>query len=487
MGVVWRAHDELLDREVAVKELVLPDSLDLLADEERRKLIRRSLREARSAARLRHPSVIAVHDVVQENGCPWIVMELFRGRSLADVLRAGPLSPRQTGAIAEQLLSALTAAHEAGIVHRDVKPGNVLIGDIGHDAGRAVLTDFGIALVEGDTLLTRTGFLLGTPAYMAPEQSHGAPATAKSDLWSLGVTLYEAVEGRRPYGGPDSTPIRAGHLAPLLNALLRYDPAQRPDGPAALALLGRLAPEPSDPLSDQPSEAGGEPNPGTARLRPAGPPRPGRPGRPGRPRWLMAALVAALLAAGIWYGVDKAESGGDHALRSIPGACAFLRDEAAEYALTAVPSAAPTGTWPRTDTCAVGVKSGALSRITLTTSLFPAASAPHGSDPLKAAGTEFGDQRSAFAGSARTPASTDQLSDGTGWQSGSVSGLGDEAYEIWTTSPSEAECHAVTAARVRNAIVNVNFALDGSIQGCGRTYLSRTQDLVRRYLRTLTS
>ncbi|MEO3828468.1 protein kinase [Actinomadura sp. B10D3] len=248
MGAVWRAHDEHLDREVAVKELRLPEHLD---DAGRRTWIARLEREARAAARLRHPGIVTVHDrVTGEDGRPWIVMELVRGRSLDDLLKAeGPLPPGRVAQIGMQVLDALRAAHQAGITHRDIKPANVLLED-----GRAVLTDFGIAAVEGDATLTSAGAVLGTPSYMSPEQVSGNEVTAASDLWSLGATLYTAVEGRPPFEGAstgavfiaiatrDPGPaVHAGPLEPVLRALLQRAPSQRPTADQLQARLASLA------------------------------------------------------------------------------------------------------------------------------------------------------------------------------------------------------------------------------------------------------
>jgi tRNA A-37 threonylcarbamoyl transferase component Bud32 len=235
MGMVWRAHDEQLDREVAVKELRLPELLD---DAGRRTWMARLDREARAAARLRHPGIVTVHDwVTGDDGRPWIVMELVHGGSLEDLLKAeGRLPPRRVAQIGLQVLDALHAAHRAGITHRDIKPANVLL-----EGERVVLTDFGIAAIEGDVSLTGTGAVIGTPAYMSPEQVRGQEVTAASDLWSLGATLYTAVEGRHAFAGPTAgavliavatedppPPAHAGPLAPVLAALLHREPSQRP-------------------------------------------------------------------------------------------------------------------------------------------------------------------------------------------------------------------------------------------------------------------
>ncbi|MFD0477744.1 serine/threonine-protein kinase [Nonomuraea thailandensis] len=191
MGIVWRAYDELLDRTVAVKEVRYAAALG----EEVQLLNRRTMREARAAARFEHPNVIVVHDVIEEDERPWIVMQLVPSRSLGAVIKQdGPLPPKRVAEIGLAVLDALHRAHEAGVLHRDVKPENVLLAD----DGRVVLTDFGIATLETETQLTVTG-LAGTPAFIAPERLKGLPARRESDLWSLGATLYTAVEGRSPH------------------------------------------------------------------------------------------------------------------------------------------------------------------------------------------------------------------------------------------------------------------------------------------------
>ncbi|GGM73663.1 hypothetical protein GCM10011609_06820 [Lentzea pudingi] len=243
MGRVWLGRDEVIGREVAIKELLLPAGLDA---QQRALLCQRAMREAQLAGQLNHPGIVTVHDVVEYNGTPMIVMEFVRGGSLSDVIKTrGSLPPDQVAYIATSMLSALRVAHQAGIVHRDLKPANVLLsGD------RIVITDFGIARLTGDVPLTTDGSIVGTPAYMAPEQGTGAPITPATDLWSLGATLYAAVEGRPPYQGQDfmttlsmlltqdpPPPQRAGHLASLLGALLRKNPAERASVDQALAML----------------------------------------------------------------------------------------------------------------------------------------------------------------------------------------------------------------------------------------------------------
>ncbi len=233
IGVVWRAHDESLGRDVAVKEIRLPAGLDA---ERVKALQARALREARAAARLTHFGSVVIHEVVREDGRPWIIMELVRGRTLQQIVKDdGPLPPVRVAEIGRGILAALRAAHAAGVVHRDVKPSNVMLAD-----ERVVLTDFGIAALDDGTILTQTGAIIGTPAFMAPEQARGQAATPASDLWSLGATLYAAVEGHPPFEGETVAtviaalltsdppePSLAGPLTPILGGLLAKDPGLR--------------------------------------------------------------------------------------------------------------------------------------------------------------------------------------------------------------------------------------------------------------------
>ncbi|WP_184924925.1 serine/threonine-protein kinase [Kitasatospora gansuensis] len=251
MGTVWRAEDEMLGRTVAVKELRMHDGVD---EQDRHRLVVRTLREAKATARIRHTAAVTVFDVVEEDDRPWIVMELVGGRSLAEVIKEdGPLSPVRAAEIALEVLGVLCEAHELGILHRDVKPSNVLIGD----DGRVVLTDFGIASVEGDTSVTSTGMLVGAPSYISPERARGQKPGPPADLWSLGGTLYAMVEGRPPYDRgsalatltavmtePLTPPVNAGRLlAPLIEGLLEKDPSLRVDAAAARPLLRRVMAE----------------------------------------------------------------------------------------------------------------------------------------------------------------------------------------------------------------------------------------------------
>lgn len=253
LGRVWHAYDVLLDRDVAIKELILPPGLDPAGT---RAAHRRMIHEARSAARLSHPGIAAVHDVAEEDGRPWIVMELVRGWSLEQAVRqGGPLPVAQAAEIGVRVLDALRHAHAAGILHRDVKPGNVLL-----TADRVVLTDFGIAALEDDGAAPLAGLLVASPAYVPPERLTGRAATPAADLWAFGATLYTAVEGRPPYEGPDAMtvlneilsgepvrPVRAGALAPVLEGLLRRDPDGRMTAAEAARLLEQALPGPSGP------------------------------------------------------------------------------------------------------------------------------------------------------------------------------------------------------------------------------------------------
>ncbi|MEU1685657.1 protein kinase [Micromonospora sp. NPDC005707] len=234
MGRVWKARDEVLHRDVAIKELVPPPSL---TPEERREMRERSLREARAIARLNNVNVVRIFDVLRTDGDPWIVMEYVPSKSLQDTIAEdGPVTSAKAVEIGLGVLGALKAAHKAGIMHRDVKPGNVLLGN----DGRVVLTDFGLATIPGDPNVTRTGMVLGSPAYIAPERAKDGTAGPEADLWSLGATLYAAVEGKSPYARPSAIatlaalateplppPKNAGPLKPVLQGLLRKDPEER--------------------------------------------------------------------------------------------------------------------------------------------------------------------------------------------------------------------------------------------------------------------
>ncbi|MFJ2257557.1 serine/threonine-protein kinase [Streptomyces sp. NPDC087844] len=295
MGTVWRAKDETVDREVAVKEPRIPDHLP---ERERANVSERMRREARAAARLDHPAVVTVHDVAVVDGRPWIVMELVRGRSLGAALQEGTLGAREAARIGLEVLGALESAHAAGILHRDVKPDNVLLGT----GDRVVLTDFGIAQIEGETNLTDTGGFVGSPEFIAPERVLGQRPGPASDLWSLGVVLYAATEGVSPFrrsntpatlqsvlnATPAPPNAATGPLAEAINGLLDKDPNRRPDAARVRALLEQTA-RPPQPAPTQVVQ-----RPAPDGVRPGG-----RPVRIGRKGWigLGAVVVAAAVAA----------------------------------------------------------------------------------------------------------------------------------------------------------------------------------------------
>ncbi|MFD1658995.1 protein kinase [Streptomyces caeni] len=261
MGTVWRAEDETLGRTVAVKELRFPSSID---EDEKRRLITRTLREAKAIARIRNNAAVTVFDVVHEDDRPWIVMELIEGKSLAEVIREdGVLEPRRAAEVGLAILDVLRAAHREGILHRDVKPSNVLIAE----DGRVVLTDFGIAQVEGDPSITSTGMLVGAPSYISPERARGHKPGPAADLWSLGGLLYAAVEGVPPYDKgsaiatltavmtePVEEPRNAGPLKNVIFGLLAKDPQRRLDDEGARAMLNEVVHAP-DPAREVPMDA----------------------------------------------------------------------------------------------------------------------------------------------------------------------------------------------------------------------------------------
>ncbi|HEY1668636.1 MAG TPA: serine/threonine-protein kinase [Trebonia sp.] len=262
MGIVWQARDEVLGRDVAVKELA---GLRHFSARERDVARRHAVREARATARLSHRNVVQVFDILEEDGCPWIVMELITPRSLRDLIhQEGPLSPGQAAQLGLEILAALRAAHRLGIVHRDVKPANILMAP-----DRAVLVDFGIAqAAESLADVTTASMLIGSPAYIAPERARGGTCGPPADLWGLGASLYAAVEGSGPFergGGamasltavvadePEPAPHAGPLLWPVISGLLRKDPDERLDAAEAERML-RLA-----VAADSPASAAGSP------------------------------------------------------------------------------------------------------------------------------------------------------------------------------------------------------------------------------------
>ncbi|MBG0853097.1 serine/threonine protein kinase [Streptomyces spinoverrucosus] len=272
MGRVWRAHDEVLHRAVAIKELT---AALYVSESDQAVLLARTRAEARAAARINHSAVVTVHDVLEHDGRPWIVMELVEGRSLADAVKQrGRVESAEAARIGMWVLRALRAAHTAGVLHRDVKPGNVLLAD----DGRVLLTDFGIAQIDGDTTITRTGEVVGSVDYLAPERIRGHDPGPASDLWALGATLYTAVEGTSPFRrtSPLSTmqavveehptePRNAGPLGPVINALLRKEPAARPASDEAERLLAEVADGGRPQVTEVYVPPARQPEPGPAR------------------------------------------------------------------------------------------------------------------------------------------------------------------------------------------------------------------------------
>jgi serine/threonine protein kinase len=317
MGAVWQARDELLNRDVAIKEIVWPPQLD---PAERETARRRAVREAQLAARLSHPNVVGVYDILEEDGRPCIVMELVPFRSLRDALAEdGPMSPAEAAQVGLSVLAALRAVHGAGVVHRDVKPANILLGP----GGRVVLADFGIAKAADSPALTASGVLLGSPSYLAPERARGGRAGAAADLWALGVSLYAAVEGRPPFerdsmiasltavvaDEPEPAP-HAGPLGPVIEGLLRKDPADRLDAAGAERLLRRIVPDKPAPSAQPapPAEAtqwaGAIPS--AEPVRPAEVAGPGRRGGFRSRRAPVIALTAVAAIAVIAVGIAMA-------------------------------------------------------------------------------------------------------------------------------------------------------------------------------------
>ncbi|GGT58578.1 serine/threonine-protein kinase [Streptomyces purpureus] len=331
MGRVWRAHDEVLHRIVAVKELTAGR---YVSEADRVVLHARTQKEARAAARITHPGVVTVHDVLEHDSRPWIVMQYVDGPSLGDAMKqSGPIEAREAARIGLHVLRALRAAHDARVLHRDVKPANVLLAR----DGRVLLTDFGIAAIEGDSTITRTGEIVGSIDYLAPERVRGGDPGPASDLWSLGATLYAAVEGTSPFrrASPIETmqavvteeldrPTQAGPLAPVITALLSKDPADRPAVAEAERMFrdvmeGRT-PDVTQTHTAARRAAGQDRRPGfattssTAKLPPSESIPATTNGGARRGRWRTAVLVpvvaCAIGGAGVFAGLTY--SGGGH-------------------------------------------------------------------------------------------------------------------------------------------------------------------------------
>ncbi|WP_405586412.1 protein kinase domain-containing protein [Streptomyces sp. NBC_01190] len=391
MGTVWRAEDELLGRQVAVKKLHPPQPH--MDDEELATLFERTRREARAAARISHPNVIVVHDVVDDDGLPSIVMEYVPSVTLGELLKEqGPLSVPEAARVGRGMVAALRAAHRAGVLHRDVKPGNVLLGTAGTAQGdadgayRVVLTDFGIAQASGTSTLTRTGELIGSIDFLSPERIRGAMPGPEADLWALGATLYQAVTGESPFRRPTAietayaiaeepvpTAPDAGELTRVIAGLLAKEPGERmsaaeaerllriPAAEADTALVSRQnVPVGAPPAATTPRQPGPSPLPDDSRtfhpdLSTVGRSRPPQPAPPSRRRtssWLAAVLAVAVVAgAGVFAlhrfgsaddGSDAKPAGGP----SGPATVTTTRPTATTPTATTPSTTIPPGTTP---------------------------------------------------------------------------------------------------------------------------------------------
>ncbi|WHM39981.1 serine/threonine-protein kinase [Streptomyces sp. BPTC-684] len=493
MGVVWRAVDEVLGREVAVKELRTYTDMSApeLGD-----LRLRMQREARAAARVRHPGVVAVHDVTEHQGRPVIVMELVEGPSLDGVLaERGALDAREAAAIGARVLEALGAAHRAGVLHRDVKPGNILL----EHGGRVVLTDFGIAAMDdpGDgsaTHLTRSGELVGSLDYLAPERAQGQDPGPASDVWALGATLYAAVEGSSPFrrtstwstlsaivAEPLPEPVRAGPLAPVLRELMHKDPARRPDADTAARMLAAVA-EGRDPgVPRVPSAPAPQPvaPPREATVRDVLPHRPQgfgpvvtqqptttvEPPR-GRGRALVAAAVAAVVLAGAGVTYALVGTGDDDG----------TRQQAVGSASGASPSAsgAQDGTGGAWDGGGASTASPGPTGKDGRTSASPGASRPAKGGKGGTGGKGSGEKGGATPGKAPTGGHATATPGGAGGTAGGGTGS--------TPAPS---CHSIGAGKFNCQVWRTakSYRHDGGEMGvlnAGTNYFYCQVDLGRR-------
>ncbi|MFI0447460.1 protein kinase [Actinomadura sp. 6N118] len=473
MGTVWRARDETLNREVAVKELVLPRE----SSQARRELaVRRALREARAAARLRNPSIITVHDVVLADGRPWIVMELLSGRSLDKVIELdGPIEPHRVAALGLEILDALHTAHGHGIEHRDVKPANVFLRDDGH----AILTDFGIAALAGDTPLTRPGALIGSPAYMPPERIRGEPGGPPSDLWSLGATLYTLVEGRTPFGGSTpmgvlgavladepTAPQRAGPLAGLLLRLLTKDASARPTATQTrreLAAISQASATATTESTESTEATGPADNAETL------PPDTGASGGTRRrPVTITLAVLVCLVTTVTGFALLRDGRSSGRADRpapfaTVPSLCGLLSPA---WMNRLVPMAGvgsdTTATpedyfnhyiHPKTDTCLWNERNATHDGHSAVILSRPVEASPP-DDPMRRAHADFTTMRQAVATSAAQPRASP-----TRTAPRPVPGVGDEAF-VWDETTGEAEFQdwdAVVIFRTRNLVTRVEY------------------------------
>jgi serine/threonine protein kinase len=469
MGVVWRAVDERLERSVAVKQIFTQQGL---SEAERVNVRQRAMREAKNAARFQHPNAIVVFDIAEHEGDPCLVMEYLPARSLSAVLSAqGTLAAAEAARIGEQVASALAAAHRAGVVHRDVKPGNILLTD----NGTAKITDFGISRSSGDLTLTETGLICGTPAYLAPEVARGSDPSPASDVFALGATLYQALEGRPPYGNNTNqlallysaanaqviAPRQAGQATALLMSLLRPDPDHRPTMAEARARLAALAttgvaerPTSTLPMASF-ADDDSAPLPAVARPRPrvepvqaqAAPPRPEPTMQNRRP----AATP-----------IVRARFGGNRTL--VASAAALLVLLAVIFAT-------------------LNLSGGHYHRDTPSTQADQSASPTSAVPSTSAAATGAGHSRSAGAPVAWGPAG-ELISQFYGNPTGSWSLLTAEAQQVYGSQSAFGQywsAHTITAFSGIHADTNANNA-DGSVQMRldNLSYSGRTKSVVLR-------
>src|SRR5579872_986593 len=419
MGVVWRARDEMLNRDVAVKEVIWPPEIQ---EAERETVRRRALREAQMAARLHHQNVVGVYDIFEDDGRPVIVMELLPFGSLRDTLgEGGPLPPARVARIGLGVLAGLRAAHEAGVIHRDVKPANIMLGP----EDRVVLTDFGIAKATDSEALTTAGILIGSPSFLAPERARGEQAGAAADLWGLGASLYTAVEGRPPFERPgalasltavvadEPDPYRhAGPLEPVISGLLRKDPGARLSTAEAEQMLRGVleqhTPGPESAAAAVPAEPSADAEPASSLdtlLAPRTPPVRRSTRRRFRGPWaaVIAVLGIAVITAAVAWAVSQtpghpAAGQPDGTLTRSPASAATRASGPA----SAPPSAAPSSAAP--------------------SSAAPSSAAPSSAAPSSAAPARAGSPTATGGGASPVPSGYYRFTNSTGFSIGVPAG-----------------------------------------------------------------